>query len=66
MELKEFQDSFDYIKWMDSMAAGEDKCGTYIFCGKCNKEETYPCARAAARLQNKYVRLATITVRHSY
>lgn len=60
MNLKEFQDNFDYIKWVDSMVAGEDKCGTYIFCGKCIKDELYPCARAAERFERKFVRIAVL------
>ena len=61
MKLKERQKEFDVIKWYDSVLAGEDKCGSYNFCVKCRKEETYPCARAEHRYNNVgYYRLAVI------
>lgn len=60
MSFKSQQKQFDDIKWCDSVLAGEDKCGSYEFCGKCRKEEKYPCARAAHRYENGYIRLAII------
>ena len=52
------QDVLDKIKWNDSMIAGEDRCGTYIYCGKCHKTEKYPCARAEDRFERGCVRVA--------
>ena len=60
MDFKKQQDRFDEIKWYDSIIAGYDRCGTYEFCGVCDKEEEYPCARAAYRCRNSWVRIATI------
>ena len=57
---KREQDKFDKVKWYDSILAGCDKCGSYAFCGKCNKEEKYPCARAMHRYERGAVRLAII------
>ena len=60
MDFKNRQDQFDNVKWYDSIVAGEDKCGSYEFCGKCRKNEPFPCARAAHRYNNGYIRLAVI------
>ena len=60
MNFKTQQDQFDNEKWYDSVMAGEDQCGTYAFCVKCNKTEEYPCAKAAHRHNHKYIRLAVI------
>ncbi len=60
MEFKTQQDQFDNMKWYDSVLAGADKCGSYEYCGKCRKNEPYPCARAAHRYQNGYIRLAVV------
>ena len=60
MDFKSRQDQFDNVKWYDSVLAGEDKCGSYAFCDKCRKEETYPCARAQHRHENGYIRLAVV------
>lgn len=59
MDFKAQQNRFDEIKWFDSIVAGYDRCGSYEFCGRCNKEEEYPCAHAAYRLR-KGTRIATI------
>ena len=64
MNYKARQDQFDNIKWYDSILAGKDQCGSYAFCGKCRKAEPYPCARAAHRYENGYVRVAVLR-RHS-
>ncbi len=53
MNFKAEQERFDVIKWYDSIVAGEDRCGSYDFCGGCDKTETEPCARAAYRLNAK-------------
>lgn len=63
MNFKRFQDKFDKTKWFDSIAVGYDRCGTYAFCGDCEKSEKYPCARAYARwyrTEKGYVRIARI------
>lgn len=60
MDFKTQQDKFDKIKWYDSILAGCDRCGTYEFCIHCDKDEAYPCARAASRLKKKFVRVAVI------
>ena len=54
------QKKFDKIKWRDSIESGWDRCGSYEFCGECRKEEPNPCARAATRYENGYVRVAVI------
>ena len=60
MNFKNRQKEFDDVKWYDSILAGEDKCGSYEFCVKCQKEEKYPCARAEYRYGKKYIRLAVL------
>ena len=52
MDFKAQQKEFDNVKWYDSIVEGNDRCGTYVFCGKCVKTEEYPCARAKARYEN--------------
>lgn len=63
MDYRLEQNKFDIIKWYDSIAVGYDCCGSYAFCEKCNKAETYPCARAMQRNQKKRVRIASIRFR---
>ena len=58
MMLKEQQMRFDNEKWLASVAAGEDKCGTSSFCDNCVKTVSYPCARAARKASA--VRVATV------
>ena len=60
MNFKRQQAIFDDVKWYDSIVAGADRCGTYDFCVECDKEQTYPCARAARRHQRGLVRIAVI------
>lgn len=60
MDFKVWQAEFDEKKWVDSIIAGEDRCGTYEFCVKCKKAESEPCARAKYRYDNPYTRLAVI------
>ena len=60
MDFKAQQAEFDIKKWYDSVLAGEDQCGNYDFCIRCNKVEKYPCAKAIARHKGKYIRLAII------
>ena len=63
MDFKTQQQEFDNVKWYDSIVEGTDKCGTYVFCGRCNKAEKYPCARAKERYEKGYVRIATVRCR---
>lgn len=60
MNFKKQQDQFDKVKWFDSIRAGMDTCGTYVFCDVCQKDEMNPCARAAHRRANGYIRIAVI------
>ena len=60
MNLKVRQEKLDIIKWYDSILLGEDRCGTYHFCMKCRKKEKYPCARAMARYEGDFVRVAVV------
>ncbi|MBQ3221523.1 MAG: hypothetical protein IJB34_06150 [Clostridia bacterium] len=60
MNFKKQQEKFDDVKWFDSIRAGSDRCGSYEFCGECRKSEPYPCARAAHRHANGYIRIAVI------
>ena len=63
MDFKGQQERLDNMKWYDSIAADEDKCGSYVFCCKCRKYEPYPCAKALNRYRNGYIRLAVIRCR---
>ena len=63
MDYRIEQDKFDKVKWYDSILVGYDRCGSYAFCGVCNKEEEQPCARAMHRFYKKRVRIATLRVR---
>ena len=63
MDFKEWQDEFDKTKWIDSIVAGEDTCGTYEFCVKCTKVGATPCAHAFESFQNPRIRIAVIRPR---
>ncbi|MBQ7323544.1 MAG: hypothetical protein IJW96_03160 [Clostridia bacterium] len=65
MTLKERQHELDIMKWYDSVNKRDDMCGEYIFCGKCNKENNNPCARAEHRYNMGYIRLGTVRRRHA-
>ena len=60
MDLQLEQKKFDDVKWYDSILMGEDRCGSYDFCDKCNKFELYPCANAMRRKAKKYVRVGIV------
>lgn len=60
MDYVSCQKQFDTVKWFDSIQAGEDQCGRYAFCEKCDKEEENPCARAIHRQKDGYIRIAVI------
>ena len=63
MTLEREQKIFDDVKWFESVEAGVDKCGSYEFCEVCNKEISYPCARAARRYARNVFRVATIVLK---
>ena len=63
MSFQEWQNEFDQKKWIDSIIAGEDTCGSYEFCVKCNKDEENPCARAFSRFKNPRIRIAILRPR---
>ena len=63
MDKKEFQKSFDDVKWYDSVRLGNDQCGAYDFCCRCRKTDKFPCARAAYRYRNGYIRIAVVRTR---
>jgi hypothetical protein len=46
------QKKIDEQKWLESEKAGHDTCGTYKFCGKCDKTLENPCAVA----KDKYIK----------
>ncbi len=60
MNKKEWQNKFDDVKWYDSIQAGYDKCGGYDFCASCRKSDAYPCASAAYRFRNGFIKIATV------
>lgn len=60
MDFKAEQEKFDKIKWFDSIQAGRDMCGSYGFCASCKKDPVNPCARAAHRYRNGYIRVAVL------
>ncbi len=51
--LSEKQRKFDEQKWLDSEKLGCDTCGTYKFCGKCDKTLENPCATAKVKHYKK-------------
>ncbi len=64
MDFKTQQERFDDIKWYDSIVAGCDRCGSYAFCGDCDKNQTEPCARAAYRYKKQdWTKIATIHIK---
>ncbi len=63
MGYRAVQEKFDKIKWFDSIAVGEDRCGTYDFCEKCDKTQRFPCARAMEKKEGKRVRIAVLRFR---
>ena len=66
MDLQQWQAEFDNKKWIDSLVAGGDVCGSYEFCVKCNKDDEFPCARAFKAFncpQKARVRIAVLRPR---
>lgn len=62
MNLYAEQKKFDNVKWYDSIVAGEDRCGSYVFCDKCDKTVPNPCARAMQKHKG-YVRIGVLVRR---
>ena len=60
MTLEEKQEIFDNVKWEAGVEKGEDLCGTYDFCTLCEREKSFPCARAQKRFNGEGVRVAVI------
>ena len=60
MTLEEKQKIFDDLKWKESTETGNDLCGTYDFCVLCEREKSYPCARAQKRYKGQGVRVAVV------
>lgn len=56
---KQKQEELDVLKWLESEASGQDRCGDYDYCPMCHLEDPQPCARAyerfvsAIKLENK-------------
>ena len=63
MDFEVWQREFDATKWVDSLIAGVDTCGTYDFCEKCNKSEEMPCAHAYQRYRKRRIRIAILKAR---
>ena len=60
MTLEKKQEMFDSLKWKESVETGNDLCGTYDFCSLCEREKSFPCARAQKRYNGEGVRVATV------
>lgn len=46
---KQKQEELDVLKWLESEASGQDRCGDYDYCPMCHLEDPQPCARAYER-----------------
>lgn len=46
------QEKLDEIKWYIGQELGCDPCGTFEYCGKCNKQEENPCEKALKRYKD--------------
>ncbi len=46
MALTKKQKEIDVMKWEKSEAMGGDACGSFDFCGKCDKSLENPCDKA--------------------
>lgn len=52
-ELKRIQEELDKVKYLESEQVGKDTCGSYFYCGYCNKRNKYPCASAFKKCYKK-------------
>lgn len=46
---KQKQEELDVLKWLESEASGQDRCGDYDYCPMCHMDDPQPCARAYER-----------------
>lgn len=46
MSLTKKQKEIDKMKWEKSEQLGKDACGSFDFCGKCDKSLENPCDKA--------------------
>lgn len=53
MALTKKQQELDVIKWKKSEELGEDACGTFDYCEKCDKALENPCDKAYKKLHAK-------------
>lgn len=51
MDYAKTQKQLDMQKWALSEERNEDMCGKMPYCGLCNKEEEFPCAKAFERTE---------------
>lgn len=56
---KDLQQELDILKWEESQKNGTDMCGSMPYCGHCEMEPEFPCARAHRRHQK--AQKATVT-----
>ncbi len=53
MAITKKQMELDEMKWLKSEEAGQDLCGTYDYCAKCDKTKENPCAKAHTAFNKK-------------
>lgn len=59
MSLTKKQKEIDVMKWQKSEEMGGDACGSFDFCGKCDKSLENPCDKAYTAF-NKTEKKATV------
>lgn len=53
MALTKRQKALDEVKWLKSQELGQDACGTFEYCVKCNKTLENPCDKAYKKFHAK-------------
>lgn len=53
MALSKKQHELDVAKWEKSEQLGKDACGTFDYCGECDKSLENPCDKAFTKLNGK-------------
>lgn len=53
MSLTKKQKEIDKMKWEKSEQLGKDACGSFDFCGKCDKSLENPCDKAFSAYNKK-------------
>lgn len=53
MALTKKQKELDIVKWEKSIAMGQDACGTFDYCEKCDKTLENPCDKAYTKFNAK-------------